>query len=102
MTAKEMIQNMPKVFNAEAAGDIEATVQYDISEPMYTTIKGGELTVHEGVSDTANVTLTIEDDNLVQLFNGDLNPMTAFMSGKLKVKGDVMLAQKLASFMTRS
>ena len=59
MTAKQMIENMPKVFVPEAAGDTDAVVQYDISEPMYTVIKNGELTVHEGVAENPTVTMTI-------------------------------------------
>lgn len=102
MTAKEMIQNMPKAFVPEAAGDTDAVVQYDISEPMYTVIKDGELTVHEGTAENPTLTLTIEDDKLVQLFNGHLNPMTAFMTGQLKLKGDMMFAQKLAGMMDRN
>ena len=102
MTAKEMIQAMPTVFNAEAAGDTDATVQYNISEPMYTVIRNGEMHVHEGVAENPTLTLNIGDDNLVKLFKGELNPMSAFMTGKLKVKGDLMLAQKLAGFMDQS
>jgi len=29
------------------------------------------------------------------MVNGEINPMGAFMSGKLKVKGNLMLAQKI-------
>jgi len=43
----------------------------------------------------ADVTLTIEDDDLELLATGKLNPMHAFMNQKLKAKGKVMLAQKL-------
>lgn len=102
MTAKEMILHMPKAFVPEAAGDTEATVQYNISEPMYTVIKNGELTVHEGVVENPSLDITMSDENLVKLFNKQLNPMTAFMTGKIKVKGDLMLAQKLAGFMDSS
>lgn len=42
-----------------------------------------------------NVTLTLEDEDMVELGAGKLNPQKAFMSGKLKVSGNVMLTQKL-------
>lgn len=42
-----------------------------------------------------NVTLTLEDEDMVDLGAGKLNPQKAFMSGKLKVAGNVMLTQKL-------
>lgn len=42
-----------------------------------------------------NVTLTLEDTDMADLGAGKLNPQKAFMSGKLKVTGNVMLTQKL-------
>lgn len=43
----------------------------------------------------ADCTLTLTDDDLAQLVDGQLDAMKAFMSGRLKVAGNVMLAQKL-------
>ncbi|CDS09147.1 Putative Sterol binding protein [Lichtheimia ramosa] len=39
--------------------------------------------------------LTLKDDDFVQLATGKLNGQKAYMSGKLKVKGQIMLAMKL-------
>jgi putative sterol carrier protein len=44
----------------------------------------------------AECTLEISTKNALQLLDGDLNPMTAFMMGKLKVKGDMGIAMKIA------
>lgn len=100
MTAIEMIKSMPNTFKPEVAGDLEATVQYNISESMYHVIKDKTVTVHEGEAEEPTVTITTSDENFVKLFNGTLNPVTAFMTGQLKIKGDVMLAQRLASLFT--
>ena len=43
----------------------------------------------------ADVTIKVSDDNLVLLADGKLNPMQAFMQGKIKVSGQIALAQKL-------
>jgi putative sterol carrier protein len=45
----------------------------------------------------ADCTIKIDADDLDRLMNGDLNPMTAFMFGKLKISGDMGVAMKLQS-----
>ena len=43
----------------------------------------------------ANCTVDVSLDDFTSMLNGDLNPMGAFMSGKMKVKGDTGVALKL-------
>ena len=45
----------------------------------------------------APCTVVMELDNFEKLLKGDLNPMMAFMTGKMKVEGDKAVAMKLAS-----
>lgn len=57
-------------------------------------LKKGE--VHEGApSGKADTTLTVADDDFVDIALNKLNPQTAFMKGKLKIQGNIMMAQKL-------
>ena len=44
----------------------------------------------------ADTTIQIAMDDLVAMSNGALDPMMAFMSGKMKIQGDMSVAQKLA------
>lgn len=99
MTAKELLHRVPDAF--DAAGEDDAVIQYDISEPVYHVLRGGHMAVHDGVAEAPDVIIHISDDNLVKLMRGELNPMSAFMTGKLKIKGNVMLAQKLVSRVNR-
>ncbi|KAL6257751.1 hypothetical protein P5V15_011334 [Pogonomyrmex californicus] len=62
-------------------------------------LKKGE--VHKGKpkSEKADTTLTIDDKDMVEIALGKLNPQLAFMRGKLKINGNIMLIQKLKNLM---
>lgn len=101
MTALDIIQLMPTAFVAERAGDVNATVQFNISEPVYVTIAAGECTVSDGSHPEPTASLTIDDNDLIDLLNGDLDGISAFMSGKLQVQGDIMVAQQFIGYFDR-
>lgn len=48
-------------------------------------------------SDEADVTMTADSDTFQDILSGDLNPTSAFMTGKLKLDGDMGTAMKLGS-----
>uniref|UniRef100_A0A8R1DJL4 Peroxisomal multifunctional enzyme type 2 n=1 Tax=Caenorhabditis japonica TaxID=281687 RepID=A0A8R1DJL4_CAEJA len=50
----------------------------------------------------ANATVTVADNDFVDIAAGKLNAQKAFMSGKLKVKGNVMLLQKLQTVLEKA
>jgi putative sterol carrier protein len=98
MRAKELLLRMPEALDASAAGTTSAVIQYEISEPVHHVLEGGELRAVEGRAEHPDLTVTVSDDDLLQLFGGRLDPMMAFMSGRLRVGGDVELAQRLVGF----
>eukprot|EP00439_Symbiodinium_sp_Y106_P057983 s1207_g8.t1 len=57
--------------------------------------KGPELVKIGG----ADCTITMADADFVAMAEGKLDGMQAFMGGKLKIKGNMMLAQKLQSIL---
>ncbi len=48
----------------------------------------------------ADVTLTASADTFEAMMSGDLNPTSAFMSGKLSVDGDMGMAMQLGSVLS--
>ena len=102
MSVSDLLQKLPAAFNADEAAGTECTIQFNTSQPMYATIKDGKCSVTKGTAGNADVTLTMEDNDLVDLLKGDLNGMTAFMTGKLQLDGDIMLAQRISSMFDAS
>jgi putative sterol carrier protein len=98
MDAKELLYRMPAAVDAAAAGDTRAIIQYEISEPVYHVLDAGTVRTVEGRADSPDLTVTISDEDLLALFNGELNPMMAFMTGRIRVGGDMQLAQRLVKF----
>jgi len=95
MTAKDLLHRMPEALDVEAAGDTKAVIQYELSEPVYQVLDAGTVRTVDGRAEAPDLTVTIGDDDLLALFNGALNPMMAFMTGRIRVGGDVALAQRL-------
>ena len=98
MSAAETIRNLPQAFDASAASGADCTIQFNCSTPMHVVIKDGTCTSKDGPADSADLALTMEDEDLTALLKGELNGMQAFMTGKLQIEGDMMLAQRITSF----
>jgi len=94
-------RHMPERLRAkpDVVAKINAVYQFNVSGPgggawsVDCTAPGG--LVSEGTSAAARCTVVITDADLVNVVNGRLNPQMAFMSGKLKIQGDMGLAMKL-------
>lgn len=86
-------------FNPEAAKDMREVFQFHFADAgsHYLNIQDGTLDIQEGEHDDPSVTLSTSTETLKGIMNGDINGMTAFMTGKLKATGNVMLATKLTS-----
>ncbi len=102
MTCKEIFDQMPGQFDAEAAGDWEAKVQYNIEGDdggnWVVAVSGGACTVSEGSADDATATLETDAETWVGIAEGSVEPTTAFMTGKIRISGnmaDVMKSQKV-------
>ncbi len=96
-TAKVMMQ-MPDVFDAEKAGDMNAVVQFDFSSDnnglWYVTVADGGCTVTEGEAADPTSKIIMHGDDYVKMVRGELNAVTAFMMGQIKVEGDLSTVMK--------
>lgn len=94
-----IIDKLQSRFDADAAKGMDDVFQFSFSdaEDYYLEVKDGTLDVQQGTHDDPSVTLSMSTDTLKGVMNGEINGMTAFMTGKLKATGNVMLATKLTS-----
>jgi phosphatidate phosphatase APP1/putative sterol carrier protein len=104
-TVKEIFADLPSRFNADAGKGINAVVQYHLAGEAggdyYVVIKDGTCQVNEGTHPSPNMTETMAAQDYVDMKNGRLNGQMAFMSGKLKIAGDMGLAMKMESLFRR-
>ena len=100
-TVQEIFDQMPGRLNASAAAGMDTVIQYDLTGDSggqyHCAIKDGACTVGEGAHDEPAMTVTMDANDFVEMTNGRLDGMSAFMSGKLKISGDMGLAMKLQS-----
>jgi putative sterol carrier protein len=105
-SVKEIFDGMAGTFNPNAAAGLNAVVQYNIEGAdggdWYVVIKDQTCTVSQGVHTSPTLTMKMADKDWTAMCNGQLNGMTAFMTGKLKTTGDIMLAQRLTTLFPTS
>jgi putative sterol carrier protein len=98
-TVKETFDAMAGRFRPEKAAGVNATIQYDISGDQAGTwnavIKDGTCTVAPGAAAAPSLTLSMSSQDWLDMVGGKLSGQMAFMSGKLKLKGDMGLAMKI-------
>jgi putative sterol carrier protein len=75
---------------------LTATYLFDIQGSGKWTVRvdNGDVSVQEG-GDTADTTIETSEETFMKIVNGEQNPTSAFMTGKLKVRGDMGQAMKL-------
>ena len=100
-SVQEIFTAMPGRLNPQAAQGLDCVIQYDLTGDgggqYHSTIKDGAATVTPGPHPSPNMTVIMGAQDFVDMTSGKLDGMSAFMSGKLRISGDMGLAMKLQS-----
>jgi putative sterol carrier protein len=100
-TVKDSFDQMASRFRADKSAGTNAVIQYAVSGDgggtWHAVIKDGTCTVKSGAGTNPTLTLQISAQDWLDMLTGKQSGQMLFMSGKLKVKGDMGLAMKLGS-----
>ena len=99
MTVDESFVTMQSIFNPSAAAGLNKTFQFNISgdEAGKWALKVANQTCEliRGGVEKPDITMSLLDKDWLSIADGKLDAMNAFMTGKVKVSGDMMLAMRL-------
>lgn len=100
-TPKDIFAAMPSRFQKEAAKGLDAVYQFDLSGDgggkWHVIIKSETCEVKEGPAASPSITISMAAQDYVDMTTGKLNGQVAFMSGKLRIAGDMGLALRMQS-----
>lgn len=96
MTAQEFFAQLPERADPAKTAGMSNTYVFDVEGVGQWTVKvdDGTVSVAEG-SGEADCTISASEDTLVKIAKGEANATTAYMTGKLKIQGDMGAALKL-------
>jgi putative sterol carrier protein len=99
----EIFGRMPSLFRADRAGSTSAVIHWSVGDGPDGRIDTYELVIADGTcvlspkpEHEPKLALTLGQADFLKVVSGNANPVMMFMTGKLKAKGDLGLAAKIA------
>jgi putative sterol carrier protein len=91
-----VIEAAVAAISAKIGGGFDGSAKFVIEGEGAVIVDGGGVRAATD-ADAADVTMTADSDTFQDILSGGLNPTSAFMTGKLKLDGDMGTAMKLGS-----
>ena len=93
---REWFESLPARVPPERAAGLTNSYLFEIADAgtWFVAVDGDKLAVEEGERD-ADARISMSAETFRKLLAREQNPMRAFMTGKIKVKGDMSAATKL-------
>jgi putative sterol carrier protein len=95
-TAREFFETLETRVDSGKTAGMNNSYLFDIdgAGTWKVDVANGQVSVTEG-GDGADVTIRASEETFQAIASGEQNPTTAYMTGKLKVEGDMGAALKL-------
>ena len=95
-TVQEFFETLPSRADTSKTAGMNNSYAFDIEGAGQWTVKveDGSIRVVDGLDD-ADVTISASQEVFQKIVAGEQNPTSAYMTGKLKLKGDMGAAMKL-------
>ena len=107
LSPDQIVEALPKYLIPEKAGSTKGTIVFELSGEH-----AGKwwVKIHDGTAEsgkgeppeTPNLTLQADGGDWVKIMTGAMDGTSAFMQGKLKIKGDMGLAIKMLTMFKRT
>ena len=96
MAAKDFFDSLPTRADASKIAGVNNSYLFEIEGEgtWLVSVADGSVNVSEGAGD-ADATIETSSETFEKIVSGEQNPTTAYMTGKLKIKGDMGAAMKL-------
>jgi putative sterol carrier protein len=102
---RDLINALPAAFQPEKARNARGLVQFDLTGDSggkwLLEVANGQCQVREGTTSKPDATLTMDAHDFVALFRNQLDPMRAFMGGKIKASGNMGVVMQLMNWFKR-
>lgn len=103
-SVSEFFSGLESKVDADKIAGMNAVYQFDITGDgggqWNVALADGTAKVSEGTHENPSITITASADDWLKIVSGEMNGQTAFLTGKLKIKGDMGLAMKLQNLFT--
>lgn len=98
-TIEDFIKAVPTLIDESKTVGVQAQIQLNLSGEgggsYYVVVNDGSVKVEKGTLENPQMTLSTTTETALELLKGKSNPMTAVMTGKVKIAGDMSVGMKL-------
>lgn len=103
ITVAQVIEKLPGRFIKENALDLSVVFQFVLedSEDFFIDVADQTCRIETAEHPDPDVTLIMDAATMIDVINGELDGMSAFMTGRLRAEGNIMLAPRLSKLFSR-